>query len=84
MQFPNIRRFLSSLFPRFTQSQSQTSHAWRAESDASAFEFDVVWHGDHWQNLLSSPMDARHYIIEDWSAPTANEWRKADRAASAH
>ena len=33
----------------------------------SAFEFDPMWHGDHWQNLLSSPMDARHYVIEDWS-----------------
>jgi hypothetical protein len=26
-----------------------------------------MWHGDHWQNLLSSPMDARHYVIEDWT-----------------
>jgi hypothetical protein len=24
------------------------------------------WHGDHWANLLSSPMDARHYVLEDW------------------
>jgi len=26
------------------------------------------WHGDHWQNLLCSPMDARHYVMEDWCA----------------
>jgi hypothetical protein len=25
------------------------------------------WHGDHWHNLLCSPMDARHYVMEDWS-----------------
>lgn len=25
------------------------------------------WHGDHWQNLLSCPMDARRYILEDWT-----------------
>ena len=34
---------------------------------SSAFDFDPMWHGDHWQNLLSSPMDARHYVMEDWS-----------------
>ncbi|MFC5428439.1 hypothetical protein ACFPTO_06425 [Paraburkholderia denitrificans] len=26
------------------------------------------WHGDHWHNLLCSPMDARHYVMEDWTA----------------
>jgi hypothetical protein len=32
-------------------------------------EFDAYgsWHGDHWHNLLCSPMDARHYVMEDWS-----------------
>jgi len=84
MQFPNIRRLISGLFPHFSQSQLQTSGTSRAVSDTSALEFDLVWHGDHWQNLLSSPMDARRYVIEDWSAPTANEWRNADKAAPAH
>jgi hypothetical protein len=28
------------------------------------------WHGDHWHNLLCSPMDARHYVMEDWSLQT--------------
>lgn len=33
----------------------------------STLDFDPAWHGDHWQNLLSSPMDARHYVMEDWA-----------------
>ncbi|WP_114810168.1 hypothetical protein [Paraburkholderia kururiensis] len=32
---------------------------------------DSTWHGDHWQNLLSAPMDARHYVMEDWSVVAA-------------
>ncbi len=32
---------------------------------------ETSWHGDHWANLLSSPMDARHYVLEDWSTPRA-------------
>jgi hypothetical protein len=36
---------------------------------ASSLEFDPFWHGDHWQNLLSSPMDARRYVMEDWAIP---------------
>jgi hypothetical protein len=36
---------------------------------ASSYRFDPSWHGDHWQNLLSSPMDARHYVMEDWATP---------------
>ena len=36
---------------------------------ASVLEFDPFWHGDHWQNLLASPMDARHYVMEDWALP---------------
>ncbi len=36
-----------------------------------ADEFDETrWHGDHWANLLTSPLDARHYVLEDWSSPT--------------
>lgn len=37
----------------------------------SALGFDPAWHGDHWQNLLSSPMDARHYVMEDWTTAAA-------------
>ena len=39
----------------------------QAGAPSSVFDFDPMWHGDHWQNLLSSPMDARHYVMEDWS-----------------
>jgi hypothetical protein len=35
----------------------------------SSLDFDPAWHGDHWQNLLSSPMDARRYVMEDWTLP---------------
>jgi hypothetical protein len=37
----------------------------------SALDFDPAWHGDHWQNLLSSPMDARRYVMEDWTISSA-------------
>jgi hypothetical protein len=40
-----------------------------ATESASLLDIDPAWHGDHWQNLLSSPMDARHYVMEDWSTP---------------
>jgi hypothetical protein len=35
-------------------------------------DFQATWHGDHWQNLLSSPMmGGRSYVCEDWaSEPT--------------
>lgn len=33
-------------------------------------ELETAWygHGDHWHNLLASPLDARHYVMEDWTA----------------
>jgi predicted alpha/beta hydrolase family esterase len=43
-----------------------------------------MWHGDHWQNLLSSPMDARRYVMEDWSATVTTDWSDVDGAAPAH
>jgi hypothetical protein len=27
------------------------------------------WNDGHWSNLLLSPMDARHYVLEDWCTP---------------
>jgi hypothetical protein len=36
-------------------------------STAEQVEVYGAWHGDHWHNLLCSPMDARHYVMEDWS-----------------
>ena len=50
--------------------------AWVVRNDASALSFAgttgaaataTSWHGDHWRNLLCSPMDARHYVMEDWT-----------------
>ncbi|WP_322047022.1 hypothetical protein [Paraburkholderia sp. J67] len=44
---------------------------WLVEIDSpeSSSEIEAYgsWHGDHWHNLLCSPMDARHYVMEDWS-----------------
>ncbi|MBN3766725.1 hypothetical protein [Burkholderia sp. Ac-20365] len=51
MLFSSLRRLAAQLF----------------QSTKGAPLPDPMWHGDHWQNLLSSPMDARHYVIEDWS-----------------
>ena len=50
----------------------------------NALDFDPSWHGDHWQNLLSSPMDARRYVMEDWSVPTSEDWADLDGTAPAH
>lgn len=48
--------------------------AWLVRTDASGLSVASTpgvssgsWHGDHWQNLLCSPMDARHYVMEDWA-----------------
>lgn len=56
------------------------------QAGAPYFNADPFWHGDHWQNLLSSPMDARHYVMEDWAAPASEEfdarrasWKKEQR-----
>lgn len=40
---------------------------------ATVLELDPFWHGDHWQNLLASPMDARHYVMEDWALPLEDD-----------
>jgi hypothetical protein len=47
---------------------------------SSVFDFDPMWHGDHWQNLLSSPMDARHYVMEDWSVVADMDFEAAGLA----
>jgi hypothetical protein len=48
-----------------------------------SLDFDPAWHGDHWQNLLSSPMDARHYVMEDWATPKAYPFEEAEPVAVA-
>ncbi|RKP50736.1 hypothetical protein [Trinickia fusca] len=40
---------------------------------STLLDIDPFWHGDHWQNLLASPMDARHYVMEDWAVPFSEE-----------
>jgi hypothetical protein len=48
------------------------------QNTAQSLDFDPAWHGDHWQNLLSSPMDARHYVMEDWATPKAYGFEEAE------
>lgn len=62
----------------------KTLMAPQIESEShSALDFDPAWHGDHWQNLLSSPMDARRYVMEDWTIPTANTFDTTSSTAEA-
>ncbi|EIF30089.1 hypothetical protein BCh11DRAFT_05562 [Burkholderia sp. Ch1-1] len=82
MLFNEIRRLVAWLTHSHTDTASGPSAA-RAETP-SAFEFDPMWHGDHWQNLLSCPMDARRYVMEDWSVSVVENWNEADGAAPAH
>ncbi|EEA00489.1 conserved hypothetical protein [Burkholderia sp. H160] len=56
----------------------------RTVDSSNIFDFDPMWHGDHWQNLLSSPMDARRYVMEDWSMSAPAEWDYAEGTAPAH
>jgi hypothetical protein len=48
----------------------------------SALDFDPAWHGDHWQNLLSSPMDARRYVMEDWTISSPLRFDSNEEAES--
>ena len=60
-----LNKALSQLADAFRTSPSdeETLDAVAANVNDAA----LSWHGDHWQNLLSSPMDARRYILEDWN-----------------
>jgi hypothetical protein len=82
MLFDPIRR----LFTWLTHSHADAASAPSAPlADTSpVFEIDPMWHGDHWQNLLSSPMDARRYVMEDWSISVPDDWNEADGTAPAH
>lgn len=61
----------------FNRALAQLSQALRGLGDAQSSvtpernfhnESTPGWHtNDHWQNLLACPMDARRYILEDWS-----------------
>lgn len=87
MLFNEIRRLVTWLTHSHIRATDGQSEARAETPGSSAFQFDPVfpaWHGDHWQNLLSSPMDARRYVMEDWSVPAAIEWDLTDGAAPAH
>jgi hypothetical protein len=44
---------------------------------------EIPYHcGDHWQNLLASPMDARHYVLEDWGDTAGFDAAAAERLES--
>ena len=67
----SLKRFVSWLF---RMPRSGAASIGRTNGAAtSILEFDPLWHGDHWQNLLASPMDARHYVMEDWTLPLEEE-----------
>ncbi|HEX7907752.1 MAG TPA: hypothetical protein VF534_06620 [Paraburkholderia sp.] len=85
MLLDEIRRLVARLVHSHANKIAEQTTA--AAETPTAFElgsFDPFWHGDHWQNLLSSPMDARRYVIEDWSVSTASSWGEADGVAPAH
>jgi hypothetical protein len=61
-----LNKALSQLADAFRTSPSDGT-ALNEAVVANVNEAALNWHGDHWQNLLSSPMDARRYILEDWN-----------------
>lgn len=58
-------------FHRLAHRSRPAKHA---RSAPPVLTVDPFWHGDHWQNLLASPMDARHYVMEDWAVPASDEF----------
>lgn len=64
MWLDGIKRFASRLARVRRKSRALAETSRTAPCDT---EFDPTWHGDHWQNLLASPLDARHYVMEDWT-----------------
>lgn len=77
MQLQRLKRLFSRLMHAPFARQPLASVA---SGIAPASGFDPFWHGDHWQNLLASPMDARHYVVEDWAPAfdesSAGAWEK--------
>ncbi|AOI91540.1 hypothetical protein [Burkholderia pseudomultivorans] len=64
MWLDGIKRFASRLGRLRRKSRALANATRETPCDT---EFDPTWHGDHWQNLLASPLDARHYVMEDWT-----------------
>ena len=72
-----LRRFTACFTTPLTDQSEKFTAGSQPATVRAALPFDPVWHGDHWQNLLSSPMDARHYVMEDWSVAPGPEWADA-------
>jgi hypothetical protein len=68
-----IKRMSVALSPRHSADDAYRAAPAKHPQEAPlvAVLGETSWHGDHWANLLSSPMDARHYVLEDWSTPRA-------------
>ncbi|PQV52148.1 hypothetical protein [Paraburkholderia sp. BL21I4N1] len=87
MLLNEIRRFVAWLTRSHVRAADGQCEARAEMTGSSTFRPDPVfpvWHGDHWQNLLSSPMDARRYVMEDWSVPATIESDLTDGAMPAH
>lgn len=70
---PEIKRFADRLLHSHRASTAEPT----APSAPSLLD-EIPYHcGDHWQNLLASPMDARHYVLEDWNT-TATVFEHSD------
>ena len=76
MHAHSFKRFVSWLFRMPRSGVASTGRTNGAAT--SILEFDPFWHGDHWQNLLASPMDARHYVMEDWALPREDDATEAN------
>lgn len=70
MRLNPLKRFVSWLIGPPQLGMPSIS---RTKSAATILECDPLWHGDHWQNLLACPMDARHYVMEDWALPIEDD-----------
>jgi hypothetical protein len=68
MSFASLKHLLSRLV-----RSPHAAAAPRRPPKPAPLAFDPAWHGDHWQNLLASPMDARHYVMEDWCSASLSE-----------
>jgi hypothetical protein len=66
-----LKRMSASLLLHHTAGEDRNVEAPHNPNEPlpAALPGETSWHGDHWANLLSSPMDARHYVLEDWSTP---------------
>ncbi|MGF6938268.1 hypothetical protein OKW41_007430 [Paraburkholderia sp. UCT70] len=81
-----LSKEIHRLFTWLTHSHATVISDQPAQTGDSCtvFDFDPMWHGDHWQNLLSSPMDARRYVMEDWSVSAQADRDDAEGTAPAH